>query len=88
MPNPKKLLLQKSKVSGSGLIYLKNLKQLELLNLSFTKVDDQGALFLMTFPNNLKKVYLYRTKASKEVADAVSKYHPGINILMEEGPYN
>lgn len=88
MPNLKKLLLQKSKVSGSGLIYLKNLKQLELLNLSFTKVDDQGALFLMTFPNNLKKVYLYRTKASKEVADAVSKYHPGINILMEEGPYN
>jgi uncharacterized membrane protein len=88
MPNLKKLLLQKSKVSGNGLIYLKSLKQLEVLNLSFTKVDDQGAMFLMTFPPNLKKVYLYRTKATKEVAAAVSKYHPGISILMEEGPYN
>ncbi|MEP7321316.1 MAG: c-type cytochrome domain-containing protein [Saprospiraceae bacterium] len=88
MPNLKKLYLQKSKVNGSGLIYLRSLKQLEVLNLSFTKVDDQGAMFLMTFPENLKKVFLYRTKTSKEVADAVSKYKPGLNIILEEGPYN
>jgi hypothetical protein len=68
------------------LIYLRNLKQLEVLNLSFTKVDDQGAMFLMTFPDNLKKVFLYRTRTSKEVAEAVSKIQTGFKCFAGRRP--
>jgi len=87
MPNVKKLFLQKTSIDGSGLVHLQKLKNLEVLNLSFTNVDDKSALDLLKIPN-LKEVYLYRTKTSKEVAEALEKYKQGLRVLLEEGPYN
>lgn len=86
MTNLKELYLQKTKLNGSGLIYLQKLPNLEILNLSFTQVDDKAALDLLKFPS-LKKVFLYRTNTSKEVVEALSKYKPEVQILLEEGPY-
>jgi hypothetical protein len=67
-------------------VYLLKLENLEILNLSFAPVDDKSALDLLKFPN-LKKVYLYRTNTSKEVVEALSKYKPEVQFLLEEGPY-
>jgi hypothetical protein len=86
MPNVKELYLQKTAVEGSGIIYLKNMKNLEVLNLSYTLVDDKSAIDLLKIPN-LKKVYLFQTRTSKEVADALQKNKPGLEVLLEEGPY-
>lgn len=86
MTNLKKLYLQKTNLDGSGLGYLQKLPNLEILNLSFTKVDDKSAIELLKFPN-LREVYLYRTNTTKEVVDALTKYKPGLRILVEEGPY-
>jgi hypothetical protein len=86
MTNIRELYLQKTKLDGSGLVYLKKLKNLEVLNLSFTQVDDKAALELLNFPS-LKKVYLYRSKASKEMVEALNKYKPQVQVLLEEGPY-
>jgi hypothetical protein len=86
MPNVKELYLQKTAVEGSGIIYLKNMKNLEVLNLSYTLVDDKSAIDLLKIPN-LKKVYLFQTRTSKQVADALQKNKPGLEVLLEEGPY-
>jgi hypothetical protein len=86
MTNLRELYLQKTKLNGSGLVYLQKLPNLEILNLSFTQVDDKAALDLLKFPA-LKKVFLYRTNTSKEMVEALGKYKPEIQILLEEGPY-
>ncbi len=86
MTNLKELYLQKTKLNGSGLVFLQKMVNLEILNLSFTQVDDKAALEILKFPN-LKKVFLYRTNTSKEVVEALAKYKPDVQILLEEGPY-
>ena len=86
MVNLRELYLQKTRLDGSGLIHLQSLPNLEVLNLAFTKVDDKAALDLLNFPS-LKTVYLFGTLATPEVVEALRKYKPGLNILMEEGPY-
>jgi len=86
MSNVQSLLLQKNPIDGSGLVYLSKIQGLEVLNLSFTRVDDRHALELLKFPN-LKKVYLYRTNVSHDVIAAIKRYRPGLEILEEEGPY-
>lgn len=86
MVNLKELYLQKTRLDGSGLVHLQNLPHLEVLNLAFTKVDDKAALDLLNFPS-LKTVYLFGTLTTPEVVEALRKYKPGLNILLEEGPY-
>lgn len=73
-------------VDGSGLIYLQQLKNLEVLNLSYTKTDDKAAIDLLKIPN-LKKVYLFQTQVSRQVVEALQKNKPGLEIFLEEGPY-
>lgn len=86
MVNLKELYLQKTKLDGTGLVHLQSLPNLEVLNLAFTKVDDKSALDLLNFPN-LKTVYLFGTLVTPEVVEALRKYKPRVNFLMEEGPY-
>jgi hypothetical protein len=86
MANLKELYLQKTNLNGSGLIYLTRLGQLEVLNLSYTKVDDKAVLELLKIPS-LREVYLFQTKASPDVIKALQEYKPTLRILMEEGPY-
>lgn len=87
MPHLRELYLQKNPINGTGIIYLQNLQALEVLNLSFTQVDDKAVLDLLKIPN-LKEVYLYRTKTSMQVIEALRKYRPSVKFLLEEGPYN
>lgn len=86
MTNVRELYLQKTKLDGSGIIHLQNLHDLEVLNLSFTHVDDKAALDLLKIPN-LREVYLYRTKTSMQVIEALRRYRPSVRFLLEEGPY-
>lgn len=86
MKNVRELYLQKNKLDGSGLVYLQKLPGLEVLNLSFTDIDDRAVIDLLGFPK-LRVVYLFRTKASKQVIDALRKNKPALMILEEEGPY-
>lgn len=86
MRNVKTLFLQKTNINGSGLIYLKDMDKLEVLNLSYTAVDDKSVLDLLKVPN-LREVYLFQTKTSPDVIKALQAYKPTLRILMEEGPY-
>jgi uncharacterized membrane protein len=86
MANVTALYLQKTRLDGSGLIYLKSLPNLETLNLSFTNIDDRAVIDLLKFPS-LKVVYVFKTKASKQVIEALRKNKPELQILEEEGPY-
>ncbi|HTE34897.1 MAG TPA: hypothetical protein VK666_31180, partial [Chryseolinea sp.] len=85
MTNVRELYLQKNGFDGSGLIYLQDLQQLEVLNLSFSKIDDKAAIDLLKIPN-LKTVYLYRTNTTHQVIEALMKNKPTLTIVMEEGP--
>jgi len=86
MTNLRELYLQKTRLDGTGIVHLQNLHHLEVLNLSFTDIDDKAALDLLKIPN-LKEVYLYRTKTSMQVIEALRKYNPSVRFLLEEGPY-
>lgn len=86
MENVKELYLQKTKIKGFGLLYLTRLPYLEILNVSFTDVDDKTLIDLIKFPA-LKEIYLYGTKTTKEVIQAVEKHKPGLKVYSEEGPY-
>jgi hypothetical protein len=41
---------------------------------------------LLKIPN-LEEVYLYRTKGTRQVTDALQKNKPGMKIYLQEGPY-
>lgn len=86
MRNLRELYLQKTKVDGSGIVHLQNLANLEVLNLSFTGLDDKAALDLLKM-HSLREVYLYRTKTSMQIIEALRKYKPSVKFLLEEGPY-
>jgi len=86
MTNVKELYLQKTLLDGSGIIYLQGMKNLEVLNLSYTQTDDKAAIDLLKIPN-LRTVYLFQTKTTRQVAEALQKNRPGLQVLLEEGPY-
>lgn len=86
MSNLRELYIQKTNVTGSGLVYLQQLSQLEILNLSFTPLDDKIALDLLKLPA-LKEVYLYRTRTTRQVIEAMRKNKPQLKIRLEEGPF-
>lgn len=86
MVNVRELYFQKTALDGSGIVYLQNLPKLEVLNLSFTQIDDKAALDLLKL-QNVKEVYLYQTNTSMQVIEALRKYRPRVRFLLEEGPY-
>lgn len=86
MPNLRRLVLQKTAINGEGLPYLQALKDLKVLNLSFTPLEDGHLLHLLNFPS-LEKVYLFGTPVKKEVIEALQKHQPQLEIILEEGPF-
>ena len=86
MTNVKELYLQKTLLDGSGIIYLQQMKNLKVLNLSYTQTDDKAAIDLLKIPS-LRTVYLFQTKTSRQVAGALQKNRPDLQVLLEEGPY-
>jgi len=86
MTNLKALYLQKTNLEGPGLIYLQSLSNLQILNLSFTQINDMHALELLEMPS-LKEVYLFQTKVTDQVVEAIRKNRPGLKVYLEEGPY-
>lgn len=64
MSNLQQLVLQKTAINGAGLPYLQALKDLRVLNLSFTPMEDGHLLHLLNFPS-LEKVYLFGTPVKK-----------------------
>jgi hypothetical protein len=86
MKNVRHLYLQKTRLDGSGLVYLQHMPNLEVLNLSFTGVNDEAVIDLLRVPQ-LKRVYLYRTRTTPAVLEALRKNRPGLELVVEEGPY-
>ncbi|MBD3628610.1 c-type cytochrome domain-containing protein [Cyclobacterium sp.] len=85
MTELRELVLQKTAVTGDGLPYLKDLPHLEVLNLSFTPLEDAHLLHLLAF-KSLKKVYLFGTPVKNELIDAFQKHRPEVAVILEEGP--
>jgi len=86
MANLRELILVKCCITGEGLAYLQDLSNLELLNLSYTDVDDVHALSLSKF-KRLKRVYLFHTKTTAPVIETLNQHLSDTNISFEEGPY-
>lgn len=86
MDNVRELYLQKTRIKGFGLVQLARLKNLEILNVSFTDTDDQALIDILKFPA-LKELYLYGTRTTKDVILAIEKNKKGLKIYSEEGPY-
>ena len=66
--------------------YLKNLEQLEVLNLSHSFLNDAGLINLGALPG-LRSVYLLDTEVDTNVTNAMRQHLPKVKLLNEEGPY-
>lgn len=86
MTELRELVLQKTAITGEGLPYLKDLPHLEVLNLSFTPLEDAHLLHLLAF-KSLKKIYLFGTPVKTELIDAFQKHRPEVALILEEGTY-
>lgn len=86
MPNLTELYLQKTGLSGEGIVVLSSLPKLEILNISYTKTSDKDLINLTKFPA-LREVFVYSTSTTNEVVKAVGAYKPRLKIYSEEGPY-
>ena len=80
LPNLIHLFLQNTGISDEGLSQLKDLQTLQYLNLYNTSVSDAGLEVFDNSLKNLKDLYLWQTKASKEQVLALQKRRPGVNI--------
>ncbi|RMG23817.1 MAG: hypothetical protein D6730_13765 [Bacteroidetes bacterium] len=85
-PNLRELYLQKTCLSGESLIYLKTLPNLEVLNLSFTDVDDVAVFELPEYPS-LRQVFLFQTLVGANLITALDKRLQQVKVMNEEGPY-
>ncbi|WP_375582987.1 c-type cytochrome domain-containing protein [Cyclobacterium xiamenense] len=86
MTQLRRLVLQKTAITGEGFPYLRDLPVLEELNLSFTSLEDGHLLHLLSF-KSLKKVYLFGTPVSMAVIEALRQNRPELEIILEEGPF-
>lgn len=81
-----RLYVPKTCIKGPGLAYLQSLESLEELNLSYTFLEDAGALQLLRLPQ-LRKVYLFGTEVHPNVIEALRKNLPEVEIEETEGRY-
>jgi len=85
MKNLQELYLQQTCVNGGGLIYLKSLEQLQILNLSHTFLTDEGLLNILQL-SKLEKLYLFNTEVNPIVYSALDQNQSQLQVLIEEGP--
>jgi len=86
MTNLRELILAKSCIKGPGLDLLKNLKNLETINLSHTDVNDENLLFLTKLPA-LKRAYVFNTFASQAFIETLDQHLKQAKITFEEGSF-
>lgn len=86
MPNLTELYLQKTALTGEGIVVLSHLQKLEVLNISYTKTSDKDLINLTKFPA-LREVFVYSTSTTNDVIKALGAYKPRLKIYSEEGPY-
>lgn len=86
MSNLQYLYLPKTCIKGPGLVYLENLPDLKGLNLSYSLLDDAGALRLMHLAQ-LEKIFIFGTEVKPNILEALRKNLPEVTILESEGEY-
>ncbi len=86
MSNLRDLFLPKTLVNGEGLIYLKNLDFLRNINLSNSRLSNQGILNLIHLPK-IKTVYVWGAETDTLVLQTLRAHLPKVQILEEEGAY-
>ena len=80
------LYLQHTNLRGSGLIHLQNIRGLEILDLSSTRVEEGHLLHVLKFPA-LKELYLHDTAINPVVVEAMRRNHPELEIHWVRGTY-
>ena len=86
MPNLRQLYLPKTLIKGEGLIYLKNLQELEAINLSHSSLSNEHLLHLNQLPA-IQEFYLFGTAVDSLVLFTMKEHLPDVEVLWEEGPY-
>ena len=66
--------------------YLQNLDQLRELNLSYSWLTNEGVLHLLKL-DQLERTYIFGTEVDNNLISAMRKHLPGLELLLEEGPY-
>lgn len=82
----KELYLQQTQINGEGLSQLSRLTNLELLDLSKTKISDGNLLNILNLPS-LRDVYINETSISKEIIEALKVNKPNLSIHLERGNF-
>ena len=73
--------MENTLISENSLFILKELKNLEYLNLYNTNVSDKSIEDLINIPN-LKVVFLWKTKISQKGFEKLKKSRPDLQIEM------
>lgn len=84
MTSLRELYLQQTPIKGEGLIYLSNLQNLKLLDLSKTNITDGQLLHVLRLPV-LEDLYLNGTNISPAILEAIQQNQPDLNIHLERG---
>ena len=79
LKNLSRLHLENSTVTDAGLAHIASLERLQYLNVYGTAVTDAGMAHLEGL-NHLRKLYLWKTKVSYDVATALEKKIPGLEV--------
>lgn len=79
MEGLRRLYLQHTAIEGDGLAYLKELSQLEYLNLYGTKVGD-AALEHLVAMGSLQTVYLWQTEVSRDGVEDLRARRPDLSV--------
>lgn len=87
MENLQELYVPNTAVDGSGMVYLKELAQLELLNLSNTELANPYVFHIAALPH-LSTLYIFNTEVEPSIEEALATYRPDVDVRQEEGPFN
>ncbi len=82
-PHVQKLHVQNITIGDEGVKYLRELKYLDVLNLSGTKVSAK-TLDEVSGWKNLKKLYVYNTVVSEESVKALRSTHPELEVYSTQ----